>query len=127
MPATILVVDDDEPVRILLTRILGSAGYEVLDAARSSGALTLLERTPVALVISDVVMPGGSGIDLRRAIAASYPDLPVILVSGFSSEGPAEFAATAAKTEFLQKPFAARDLLDLVAEVLARGEDGPSA
>jgi len=127
VPATILVVDDDEAVRIMLTRILQSEGYEVLAAARSSEALTALEGSPVALVISDVVMPGGSGMDLRRALATSHPALPVIPVSGFSSEGPAEFAATHPNTEFLQKPFAAGDLLDLVREVLAGGGGEPPA
>jgi DNA-binding NtrC family response regulator len=69
-------------------------------------------------------MPGESGIELRRAIATMYPGLPVILISGYSAEGPAEFAARTPDTVFVQKPFAADQLLDLVDETFAsRPED----
>ena len=71
------------------------------------------------LVISDIVMPGASGIDLRRELSQRWPALPVILISGFSSDGPAEFAAGTPHTQFLQKPFAAERLLEIVAEALA--------
>jgi len=69
-------------------------------------------------------MPGASGIDLRRELSERWPDLPVILISGFSSDGPAEFAAGTPHTQFLQKPFAAERLLELVAEML-EGRESP--
>ncbi|MCL4240746.1 MAG: response regulator, partial [Dehalococcoidia bacterium] len=76
-------------------------------------------------VISDIVMPGESGIELRRAILDRWPGLPVILISGYSAEGPAEFAARTPGTIFVQKPFAADHFLALVDQTLT-GASSPS-
>ena len=114
----ILVVDDDDPVRVMLARLLRTQGYGVVQAANAQEARTLLEDERPDLVISDIVMPGESGIELRRAIATRWPGLPVILISGYSADGPAEFAARTAHTYFVQKPFAADYLLALVEETL---------
>lgn len=114
----ILVVDDDDPVRVMLARLLRTQGYTVLQAANAQEARTILEEQRPNLVISDIVMPGESGIELRRAIATRWPGLPVILISGYSADGPAEFAARTANTYFVQKPFAADYLLALVEETL---------
>lgn len=118
MPALILVVDDDEPVRVMLARLLRMQGYSVVQASSSRNALERLEEYEPELVISDIVMPGESGIELRRSIARLYPALPFILISGYSADGPAEFAARTPRTSFMQKPFAADQLLALVREVL---------
>ena len=119
MDALILVVDDDDPVRVMLARLLGAQGYSVLQAANAPEARTVLSEEHPALVISDIVMPGESGIELRRTIAERWPDLPVILISGYSAEGPAEFAARTPNTWFVQKPFAADQLLSLVGQTLS--------
>ncbi|HEY5477875.1 MAG TPA: response regulator [Tepidiformaceae bacterium] len=119
MDALILVVDDDDPVRVMLARLLGAQGYSVLQAANATEARTVLSEEHPALVISDIVMPGESGIELRRTIAERWPDLPVILISGYSAEGPAEFAARTPNTWFVQKPFAADQLLSLVGQTLS--------
>lgn len=122
----VLVVDDDAPVRAMLARLLRSRGYEVLQAANAVEARKTVERQQPDLVISDIVMPGESGIELRRALLRAWPHLPVILVSGYSAEAPAEFAARTPCTHFLQKPFAAEELLELVGVTLARAVVGPS-
>lgn len=98
----------------MLARLLQTQGYELIQAANAREARAVLDGVRPNLVISDIVMPGESGIELRREIARRWPELPVILISGFSAEGPAEFAARTPHTEFLQKPFAADRLLDLV-------------
>lgn len=118
VPPVILVVDDDDPVRVMLARLLRTQGYGVLQAANASDARRLLGSQQPDLVISDIVMPGESGIELRRHIASAWPELPVILISGYSAEGPAEFAARTPRTTFVQKPFAADQLLTLVEETL---------
>jgi DNA-binding NtrC family response regulator len=115
----ILVVDDDDPVRVMLARLLVTQGYSVVLAANATQARTVLREQDAALVISDVVMPGESGIELRRTIADRWPDLPVILISGFSTEGPAEFAARTPHTSFVEKPFAADQFLRLVEQTLS--------
>jgi len=119
LAATILVVDDDDPVRVMLARLLRTQGYTVYQAAHAAEARAQLDVARPDLVISDIVMPGESGIELRRGILERWPELPVILISGYSAEGPAEFAARTPNTVFVQKPFAADQFLALVEETLA--------
>ena len=121
MAATILVVDDDDPVRVMLARLLRTHGFTVLQAAHAAEARAILEREQVDLVVSDIVMPGESGIELRRAVLEQRPELPFILISGYSAEGPAEFAARTPRTIFVQKPFAANQFLRLVEATLGTG------
>ncbi|MCL6643902.1 MAG: response regulator [Dehalococcoidia bacterium] len=121
MAATILVVDDDDPVRVMLARLLRTHGFTVLQAAHAAEARAILEREQVDLVVSDIVMPGESGIELRRAVLEQRPEVPFILISGYSAEGPAEFAARAPRTIFVQKPFAADQFLRLVEATLGTG------
>lgn len=121
LAATILVVDDDDPVRVMLARLLRTHGYTVLQAAHANEARAVLASQPVDLVVSDIVMPGESGIELRRAMLEQLPGLPFILISGYSAEGPAEFAARTPHTVFVQKPFAAEQFLALVETTLAAG------
>lgn len=118
VPGVVLVVDDDDPVRVMLARLLRTQGYAVLQATSAQEAYQLLDESDPDLVISDIVMPGESGIELRRFIAEHRPDLPVILISGYSTDGPAEFAARTPNTLFVQKPFAADQLLQLVESTL---------
>lgn len=118
LSGTILVVDDDDPVRVMLARLLRTQGYTVLQAAHAAEARAILDANRPDLVISDIVMPGESGIELRRGILERWPDLPVILISGYSAEGPAEFAARTPNTTFVQKPFAADNFLALVERTL---------
>ncbi|MEJ5220543.1 MAG: response regulator [Tepidiforma sp.] len=121
MAATILVVDDDDPVRVMLARLLRTHGYTVLQAAHANEARAILAEQPVDLVVSDIVMPGESGIELRRSMLEQFPELPFILISGYSAEGPAEFAARTPHTVFVQKPFAAEQFLALVETTLGAG------
>ncbi|HET7737386.1 MAG TPA: response regulator, partial [Tepidiformaceae bacterium] len=118
---TILVVDDDDAVRTMLARLLEAQGYQVVAAENSDVALRLFEGgVRPDLVVSDVVLPGRSGIELRRILAELAPGLPVILVSGYSPEAPADFASKLPDTRFVAKPFAVEQLLTLVAETLGQ-------
>jgi len=126
MAATILVVDDDDPVRVMLARLLRTHGFTVLQAAHAAEARAILEREQVDLVVSDIVMPGESGIELRRAVLEQRPEVPFILISGYSAEGPAEFAARTPRTIFVQKPFAADQFLRLVEATLGTGHQRSS-
>lgn len=119
MAGTILVVDDDDPVRVMLARLLRTQGYLVIQAAHANEARAQLDTKRPDLVITDIVMPGESGIELRRDILERWPEIPVILISGYSAEGPAEFAARTPNTVFVQKPFAADQFLALVEQTLA--------
>jgi len=122
VPINILVVDDDDPVRTMLARLLQTHGYVIRQAANAAQANRLLEAegaTAPDLVISDIVMEGETGIELRRRLLARLPGLPVILISGYSPDAPAEFAANTPGTAFLQKPFATETLLVTIEQLLA--------
>lgn len=127
MAETILVVEDEEPVRIMLGRLLRSQGYSVMLAANASEARTVLARLRPEMVVTDIIMPGENGIELRRVIASDWPEIPVLLISGFSDDGPAEFAARMANTAFLPKPFAAEHFLAVVAQMLESRMNGVAA
>jgi DNA-binding NtrC family response regulator len=116
---TVLIVDDDPPVRAMLARLLESHGCRTRVARDVKTARPILEAERIDLVISDVVMPGVSGIEFRRQMAASRPSLPFILISGYSPDMPAAVAAGIAQTRFLQKPFAVGALVGMVNELLS--------
>jgi CheY-like chemotaxis protein len=79
----ILVVDDEEAYRELLAKILTRAGYEVVQAADGFEALSLLQKSKIELVISDILMPGMNGYALVARLRAKWPSMPVILTTGF--------------------------------------------
>jgi two-component system, cell cycle sensor histidine kinase and response regulator CckA len=116
----ILVVDDEDAVRAVVTRTLQAEGYEVLRAREGREALQELEEIggAVDLVITDLVMPGVGGMQLARELAQRYPNLPLIWMSGhprekeFPRELPGKYQA------FLMKPVAPDVLLDTTARVL---------
>ncbi len=117
----ILVVDDDDNVRPIVARLLASEGYDVAVAASGFEALAHLERTAggVDLLITDMVMPGMGGRELTRRVAASYPDLPVIWMSGYPRGSGPLAVPEEASVHFLPKPIAP-DLLFAAARVALR-------
>jgi CheY-like chemotaxis protein len=116
---TILLVEDEQLVRDLVCRMLESAGYRVLAAARPSEAELLLEQQhSVDLLLTDVVMPEMSGYELAARVSDSRPELRVLFISGYAyaAAGPPRIDA-----ELLQKPFAS----DQHARAVRRALDGP--
>jgi DNA-binding NtrC family response regulator len=115
---SLLVVEDDRSVRTLLGRALAGDGVEVSEAPNAAEAERLVAESCPDLVVADVVMPGRSGIELRRELMNLYPKLPVVLISGYSPEQVAEFAARTPATSFLPKPFSIAALQQTVNEAL---------
>jgi len=118
----ILLVEDDEMFRGLLRQVLENQGYRVLAAENPAAALELAAAhgDAVGLLLSDMVMPGGTGADLAATLGGRYPKLKVILMSGHTEEALASRAADRTTADaFLEKPFATRDLLRLVGELLS--------
>jgi two-component system, cell cycle sensor histidine kinase and response regulator CckA len=118
---TILLVEDDEGVRQLTSRILRQYGYEVLIAKDGAEALELLPagRQGIDAVVSDVVMPGISGPELIARLRGAHPALPVLLLSGYTGDEVAETLGGDAHWAFLQKPFAPEALAAGLEELLA--------
>jgi signal transduction histidine kinase/CheY-like chemotaxis protein len=117
---TVLLVEDDRAVRLVVERALRRHGLEVVAVADAMAALELIETNDVRvdLLISDVVMPGMDGVDLLHRARAQRPGLPVVLMSGYA-EPPQRRALDRAGLVFLPKPFAVDDLLDAVHSALA--------
>lgn len=116
-PVAIMVVDDDEWVRNVTSRILRRAGYGVLEAEHAASAMDLLRDVAggcVRLVLADITMPGMSGRGLADAVRHSYPGVQVVLMSGSSPEVLALEVADPRDGPVLRKPFTAAELLDAV-------------
>jgi len=125
MPAgteTVLLVEDEQAVRLLTRRILERAGYRVFDAANAEQAEALFERhgSVFNLLVTDVIMPGASGPRLFERLARQRPDLKVLYVSGYTGDTIVHQGEPAHGVEFLRKPFTADALNRRVREVLDR-------
>jgi two-component system cell cycle sensor histidine kinase/response regulator CckA len=116
---SVLVVEDDAAVRRLLVRALESGGYRVIAAGDGVEALERIAgaEASIDLLVSDVVMPKLSGLELARRVRAKNPRIRVLLISGFP-ERMADDTAPSFADGFLQKPFAPRAILEKVREVL---------
>ena len=107
----VLVVDDDPDIAGLLVARLGALGYETDSAPDGFAALERLAATPLDLVITDVSMPGMTGLELLDAIRAQDLDLAVVLVTGMGSEDVAVDALRRGADDYLRKPFASDRLV----------------
>jgi CheY-like chemotaxis protein len=113
--AHVLVVEDQEPVRKYVARILVQAGFATHEAADGAEALELLKReTPqIELVVSDIVMPRVNGVELLQALSIRHPDVPVILMSAYAKEELTQMGV-ASPCGVLPKPFLPERLLQEV-------------
>ncbi|MGJ5817141.1 CHASE2 domain-containing protein [Paludibaculum fermentans] len=119
---TVLVVDDQDPVRQLVCSILKAQGYRVLQAASGPAAVALAARYPetIHLLLTDVVMPQMSGRHLADTLATSRPGLKVLFMSGYSGDTVEDQGVALAGLEYLAKPFTIAALADKVHSALAR-------
>ena len=117
----VLYVDDDEAVRLVAQRLLQRAGLRVQVMASADEVLRAVAEAPAGfdLVVTDFNMPGASGLDLARELGRSRPDLPVIITSGYVSDGLREGASDASVRHLLQKQNLFEELVPLVLRVLA--------
>jgi two-component system cell cycle sensor histidine kinase/response regulator CckA len=117
---TILVVDDETMVRVSTARMLERRGFHALTAATPLDALDILRGdAPVALLISDIVMPGMYGTELILHARALRPGLRVLLISGFADQQNARHSPIPEDVPFLAKPFDLADLLGKVQDLLS--------
>jgi PAS domain S-box-containing protein len=123
---TVLVAEDEEVLRRLVSRILSILGYEVLEASNGGEALIACQKHkgPIHLLVTDVVMPGMSGRELSRRLTETRPDLKVLYTSGYTDNAIVHHGVLDPGTAFIQKPFSASGLAAKVREMLDKGEGG---
>jgi DNA-binding NtrC family response regulator len=114
----ILIVDDDRTILTVLRRVLANHGFATREAGDVETALGIAYGEHIDLVVSDVVMPGRSGVELRRELSERSPAMPVILISGWALPAPAESASKLPNTRFMWKPFALNALILAISEML---------
>jgi CheY-like chemotaxis protein len=117
---TVLLVEDEESVRRLLTHVLSRRGYRVLDASNAREALKIFERhgPDIHLVLTDIVMPNMSGRELADELRRRRPDLKVIFMSGYTDDVLIRTGALRPGMSFLQKPLRPDTLAAKVREAL---------
>jgi PAS domain S-box-containing protein len=115
---TILLVEDQEEVRKFIATILGEYGYKVVQAQDAAQALRLCAAQPVDLLVTDVVMPKMSGVELAERLRLTLPGLRAIFISGYSEDTHAQQRESVPDAGFLQKPFSPEALAKKVREVL---------
>lgn len=128
--ARILIAEDDAGVRLLVSRALGLEGHEVTVAEDGEMALDVLVERNGAFdfVLSDIRMPCLTGIELAHEIAASWPHLPVLLMTGYAEQMEAAEDLTAIIEGVVEKPFSIAELRREVARILAeRAQKGDTA
>jgi PAS domain S-box-containing protein len=104
---TVLLVEDEELVRLMLVEVLKAAHYRVLDARHGADALELAQRHqgPIDLLVTDMTMPGFSGSELARRLAVPRPNMRVLFISGYTDVEAAQMGKINQPAQFLQKPF----------------------
>jgi len=118
----VLIVDDDEPLLAVTAEVLSRLGYAAVSFSDSRKALAAFEAAPgqFDVVVTDEVMPGLTGTGLASAMRRHRPDLPIVLVSGYSGPILTQQALAAGVTEMLTKPLQAREIATTLARVLRR-------
>ena len=129
--ANILVIDDERDVRIVLKEVLQREGYDVTLAVNGREGLQKLESGGADLVVTDVIMPGIDGVEIVERIRETYPDMPIIVVSGGGNVAPMDYepgaistsaylasAKTAGADRTLTKPFERQEFVAVVKELL---------
>ena len=119
--AKILIIDDEEQVRLYLRSILEPEGHEVVEAPDGKVGLQLYREEPVDLIITDVFMPEKEGLETIRELRSEYPEVKIIAISGGGRTGNLDFlplAKTFGALRTLAKPFDRQEMLDAVQEVL---------
>jgi putative two-component system response regulator len=114
------VVDDDRAMARLLVRVINMHGYECLTVTNTQEAMTHIETGNVPLVLTDMNMPGGSGLDLVKRLSAEYPDVATVMVTGHGSQGIARLAIASGAYDYLSKPFTSDEVLVTVINTLRR-------
>jgi two-component system cell cycle sensor histidine kinase/response regulator CckA len=119
--ATVLLVEDEDAVRLFGSRALRNKGYRVLEAGDGEQALDVINEygAPIDLIITDVMMPGMDGHTLVKLVQEELPNIKVILMSGYAEEAIPGGLGGDPTLHFLSKPFSLQELAGKVKEVIS--------
>jgi two-component system response regulator FlrC len=115
----VLVVEDDVVALDLLEEILKRGGFGVSVAQSCEEALERLETDSISLILTDIKMPGKTGMDLLKIVQDLHPDLPVVLLTAFGDEHLWVEALSSGAVDLIPKPFKKQEVLDIVQKTLA--------
>jgi CheY-like chemotaxis protein len=118
--ATILLVEDEPSLRALARNVLSRAGYKVFEAANGKEALEIAAEMPAAphLLLTDVIMPEMSGLEVAAHLGQKWPELPVLYTSGYTDHALLDRSTLRQDMPFLQKPYMPETMLDQVSRIL---------
>ncbi|MBI1895745.1 MAG: response regulator [Acidobacteria bacterium] len=124
---TILVVDDEPLVRLIVKRVLAEHGYNVIEAAGGEEALRICRERGdgIDLLLTDLKMPGIGGMELARQVRAILPSIPVMYMSGFADEAICIAGGLENRHQFLEKPFNKTTLLGKIYAILSQARTSP--
>jgi two-component system, NtrC family, response regulator AtoC len=114
--AHVLIVDDENNIRRVLAAMLKRDGYEVTTAADGEQAVATLHRTPIDVVVTDLVMPRMGGLELLRHCTTAHPDVPVIMITAHGTVDTAVEAMKAGAFDYITKPFEQEELRKVIAK-----------
>jgi two-component system, NtrC family, response regulator AtoC len=120
--AHVLIVDDEMNIRRVLAAMLKREGYEATTSADGEQALAVLAKTPVDVVVTDLVMPRLGGMELLKRVSTDFPDVPVIVITAHGSVDSAVSALKAGAFDYITKPFEQEELKKIIAKA-ARAHD----
>ena len=112
----VLIVDDELNIRRVLAAMLAREGYEVTAAADGEQALAVLQKTPVHVVVTDLIMPRLGGMELLGRVGAEFPDVPVIVITAHGTVDSAVQALKAGAFDYITKPFEQEELKKVIAK-----------
>jgi two-component system cell cycle response regulator CpdR len=117
----VLIVDDEDSMRLLVARAIAMDGHDIMTASDGAEALEILGSTDSAfdLLLTDIQMPVMDGIALALAAARDFPDLTILLMTGFAEQRERASGLNAIAHDVITKPFSVADIRTAVADALA--------
>ena len=115
----ILVVDDESIVLESCKRVLEDC-FEVMPARSADAALEVIRRETIGMILLDIKMPGKDGMSLLKEVKEKWPDIPVIVMSGYATTETVELVSRTEAATFIAKPFTPDELVEAVAKVIEK-------
>ena len=123
---TILVIDDDKMILMILKQTLSKEGYRVSTAASGEEGIAMLASSNTDLVLTDYMMPGMSGIEVLNVIKQNQPLLPVIMLTGHGDVALTIKAIQLGAVDFIEKPIHSKELIEIIKRALEISEQNKS-